>query len=65
MGAIAQLIPILTGAIAGVTGLIKVWADFLKLPIVQTFVRFQTTLKVLGSDWCEGHRDDDREVSPI
>lgn len=47
VGAVAQLIPILTAAISGVTGLIKVWADLLKLPIVQTFVRFQTTLKVL------------------
>jgi len=47
VGAIAQLIPILTSAIAGVSGLIKIWAEFLKLPIVQTFVRFQTTLKVL------------------
>ena len=47
VGAVAQLIPILTGAIAGVTGLIQVWAEFLKQPIVQTFVRFQTTLKVL------------------
>ena len=47
VGAVAQLIPILTGAISGVGGLIKVWAEFLKLPIVQSFVRFQTTLKVL------------------
>lgn len=47
VGAIAQLIPILTGAIAGVSSLIQAWAEFLKMPIVQAFVRFKTTLKVL------------------
>ena len=34
VGAIAQLIPILTGAVAGVTSLIKVWAELLKLCLV-------------------------------
>jgi len=47
VGAVAQLLPILTTAIQGVAGLIKIWAELLKLPIVQSFVRIQTTLKVL------------------
>lgn len=54
VGAVAQLIPILTTAIEGVAGLITAWAELLKQPIVQSFVRIQTTLKVLEATGVKG-----------
>ena len=47
VGALAQLIPILTAAVVGVGQLIKAWAFFLRQPIVQSIVRIKTTFKVL------------------
>ena len=47
VGTLAQVIPILTGAVLGVSALISAWAELLKLPIVQAFVRLKTTFKLL------------------
>ena len=47
VGALAQIAPLLTGLVAGASELIKVWAGFLKLPLVQTLVAISTTFKVM------------------
>ena len=47
IGTLAQVIPILTAAVLGVSALISAWAELLKLPLVQSFVRLKTTFKLL------------------
>lgn len=46
-GALAQIAPLLTTLVAGASELIKVWAGFLQLPLVQTLVAISATFKVM------------------